>query len=104
MWNCTGQDIIMARGDYGIELEIEVEGATFAANDELRFKVARNGETVVEKTFTNIQNNKVNLVLTKAETDALRVGSYRYSLDWYEDGVFMDNVIPSAAFRVVAKE
>lgn len=104
MWACTGQNISMARGDFGIELPIVVSGATFGENDELRVKITRNGETVLAKAFGNIQQNTVNLVLTEAETGLLPVGAYRFSLDWYQDGVFMCNVIESAGFRVVAKE
>ena len=104
MWNSTGQTITMVRGDFGIELPITISGATFTEHDELRLKICRNGEEIVSKTFDNITNNTINLMLTEEESDLLRVGAYAYSLDWYQDDAFMCNVIPSAAFKVVAKE
>lgn len=104
MWNCTGQNITMVRGDFGIELPITIGGATFAENDELRLKICRNGEEIVSKVFDTIEQNTITLMLTEEESDLLRVGAYAYSLDWYHDDAFMCNVIPTASFKVVGKE
>ena len=57
----------------------------------------------VAKTYTNIQNNTIDFELTDSETELLPVGVYAYSLDWYQDGAFMCNIIPSGLFKVVDK-
>lgn len=105
MWTPTGHELTMCEGDYGIALPITVSGVTLTASDELALtiKKRRNGDTVLTKTFSNIQNNTVELELTEAESALLPVGMYVYSLDWYQDGVFLCNVIPTAVFKVVDK-
>lgn len=105
MWVVSGQDLKMTEGDYGIQLPITITGATFAQNDEVRLtiKTAVNGETVLEKTFSDIAQNTVNLELTEEESAMMPVGTCVYALDWYQDGAFMCNIIPSANFRVVDK-
>ena len=103
MWNCTGQSISMAQGDFGIEMPITISNVTFTASDELRLKIVKNAVQVLEKTYSNIQNNKINLLLTEEESALLPVGNYAYSLDWYQNDAFLCNVIPSAPFKVVAK-
>lgn len=93
----------MTEGDWGVKLPVTVSGATFAANDSLKI-VIKNGETtLVEKEYTNITQNTVNLELTEAESALLPVGSYVYRLDWYQDGAFMCNIIPISTFKVVDK-
>lgn len=105
MWNVGTQNLSMTEGDYGVALPVIISGATFAASDEIRitFKTALNGETLVEKVYGNIQNNTVNLEFTKAESDLLPIGNYVYSIDWYQNGAFMCNLIECSAFRVVDK-
>ena len=105
MWNVNGQDLKMVEGDWGIQLPVTVSGTTLTASDELKLtiKTAINGDTIVSKTFTNIQQNTVDLELTEAESALLPVGSYVYLLDWYQSGAFMCNIIPSALFKVVEK-
>lgn len=36
-------------------------------------------------------------------TDKIGPGFYTYSLDWYQDGAFLCNIIPAGEFRVVVK-
>ena len=67
MWNVSGNSLSMTEGDWGVKLPVTVSGATFAANDSLKI-VIKNGETtLVEKEYTNITQNTVNLELTEAE-------------------------------------
>ena len=52
--------------------------------------------------------NVTNLNLSMAEGDygialPVPVGGYVYCLDWYQNGNFMCNIIPSAQFKVVDK-
>ena len=105
MWNVNGQDLKMVEGDWGIQLPVTVSGTTLTASDELKLtiKTAINGDTIVSKTFTNIQQNTVNRELTEAESALLPVGTYVYLLDWYQDGAFMCNIVPYALFKVVEK-
>ena len=105
MWVVNGQDLKMTEGDFGLELPITISGATFANNDEVKLiiKDEKNGNTVITKTFADITDNTVNLEITEEETALLKVGSFVYSLDWYQDGAFMCNIIPCAFFKVVDK-
>ena len=105
MWVVNGQDLKMCEGDWGVELPITITGATFAAADEVKLtiKTAVNGDVILTKTFTNISQNTVNLELTAAESALLSVGTFAYSLDWYQEGAFLCNIIPSAHLRVVDK-
>ena len=101
MWAVQNNDLKMCESDWGIELPITISGITFTAQDTLKFtfKNRMNGETILTKEYTPEQN-KVTLVFTEAETALFPVGSYVYSLDWYQDGAFMCNVIPSAFLKV----
>lgn len=105
MWNVNGQDLRMCEGDWGIKLPVTISGTTLTAQDELRITIKSivNGSVVVEKTFSNIEQNTVSFELTEAETALLTVGTYYYSLDWYQAGAFMCNIIPCAALKVVDK-
>ena len=105
MWVVNKQTLQMVEGDWGIELPISIDGVTLTASDEvlITIKTEKNGETVLTKNYENVSENTIDFSLTEAETALLPVGSYVYSLDWYQDGAFMCNIIPSAAFKVVDK-
>ena len=105
MWQVTGHDLKITEGDYGLQLPVTISGTTFTENDAVVFilKDKLNGSQILSKTFTNIVKNTVNLELTETESALLPVGTYAYSLDWYQDGAFMCNIIPCAAFKVGEK-
>lgn len=105
MWVVNKQTLQMVEGDWGIELPISIDGVTLTASDEvlITIKTEKNGETILTKNYESISENTIDFSLTEAESQLLRVGSYVYSLDWYQDGVFYCNIIPSAAFKVVDK-
>lgn len=107
MWKFSdgSNDFQMAEGDYGIELQITAHGPTLTANDSVKFvfKQRKNGPTILEKEYTSIQNNVINLEFTKEDSEKFNVGSYVYRLDWYQDGEFMCNIVESACFKVVDK-
>lgn len=105
MWNVIGQDLRMVEGDYGLELPITITGPTFGTNDEVKLtiKTARNGDTILEKVFSEISQSTIKLELTEEESRQLPVGSYVYVLDWYQSGAFLCNLIPAASFKVVDK-
>ena len=103
MWKADGNNIQMTVGDYGIILPISVSSITVGQYDELRFKIANQNAAILELTFSNISDNTIDLELTAEQSAKLRVGSYIYSLDWYQNGSFMCNLIERALFKVVAK-
>lgn len=103
MWKADGNNIQMTVGDYGIKLPISVSSITVGQYDEMRFKIANQNAAVLELTFSNISDNTIDLELTAEQSAKLRVGSYLYSLDWYQNGSFMCNLIERALFKVVAK-
>lgn len=100
MWNVNGITLNMTEGDWGVKLPVTVTGVTFTENDSVRIKIQRDETTIIEKEYTNITNNTFDLEFTEAESALLPVGSYLYSLDWYQDGAFMCNIIPSGLFVV----
>lgn len=105
MWIVSGRTITMTAGDFGIELPIEVSGTTLGASDTLAFtlKKADTETPVLTKTFTDIQDNTITLELTEEESASLQEGFYAYSLDWFQNGVFMCNLVTAALFMVVGK-
>lgn len=103
MWNVNGLQLNMTEGDWGVKLPVTVSGVTFANNDSVKIVIKSGETTIIEKEYTNITQNTVNLELTEAESALLPVGSYVYRLDWYQDGAFMCNIIPISTFKVVDK-
>ena len=104
MWNVSGITLSMAEGDYGIALPFSVTGTTLSASDSLRFtfKTSLNGVTILEKEYTTT-NNAAELILTEEESELFKVGRYVYRLDWYQNGLFMCNLIVCGSFKVVDK-
>lgn len=97
--------ISMAEGDWGIELPVSFVGITLAESDGIKFtiKLGRNSKPILEKTFTQFENNGFNFVLTEEESALLPVGSLVYVLDWYRAGSFLCNTILRGAFIVEDK-
>lgn len=105
MWVTTANGIQMTVGDYCIELPITIVGTTITSSDsvKMRFKDL-DGSVVLEKEYSNIAQNTFNFELTEEETALFPVGVYSYSMDWYQNGNFMCNLIPIGLFKVVGKE
>ena len=103
MWYASGNRLTMTEGDWGVELPVTISGVTFTSSDAVRIVIKNGDDALVSKDFTNISNNTVDLELTEAESALLPVGVYAFSLDWYQDGAFMCNIIPSGVFKVVDK-
>ena len=104
MWKVFGNSISMAEGDFGVPLPATISGITMTASDTLKFvfKDGVNGNTILEKEYTPSDNTLV-LEFTEAESTLFAVGQYVYRLDWYQGGVFMNNIILAGAFKVVDK-
>ena len=105
MWNVIGANLQMTEGDYGVALPVEIKGTTLGEQDSIKltFKTAVNGDVILSKTFDGITDNTVSLELTDEESALFSVGGYVYCLDWYQNGNFMCNIIPSSAFKVGEK-
>ena len=105
MWDVSGINLTMAEGDFGIELPVTLSGTTLTTSDTLKytFKDTKNGNTILMKDLVPDAHNTVILELTEAETALFPVGIYVYSLDWYELGNFMCNIVPIGVFKVVDK-
>ena len=105
MWYVHGNDLKMCEGDFGVELPITISGTTLTASDEIRVTIKKsvNGDTLVTKDYGNISQNTVRFSLTSAESALLPVGTYVDSLDWYQSGHFMCNIVEAALFKVVEK-
>ena len=105
MWAVNGNDLRMCEGDWGVQLPITISGVTFSNNDELILTVKEklNGTTLITKNYTNITQNTITLEVTEVESALLKVGVYVYSLDWFQNGAFLCNIIPTAIFKVVEK-
>ena len=106
-WKVEEYALQMAEGDYGIKLPFTINGTELTANDtiEITFKRVKNGDDILVKPYTGsaIVNNGFDLELTKEESDLFRPGCYVYRLDWYQNGIFMCNIILCGMFKVVDK-
>ena len=105
MWYTAGTNLQMAEEDYGLKLPVTIEGTTLGENDSLRITIKKrvDGNVILVKDFSDIVENTVELEFTEEESALFSVGSYVYSLDWYQDGNFMCNIIPVGQFKVVNK-
>lgn len=105
MWMVSGNSLSMAENDYGIQLPVTVNGVDLGNQDSIKITIKDriNGTTVLEKEYTEFSKNTFNLELTEQESALFSVGAYVYSLDWFQNGSFMCNIVPSASFRVVDK-
>lgn len=94
----------MVEGDFGQPLIMNIIGGTITQEDVINFFVKNDyGDVILSKDFTNVVDNKVHFVLTKEESDKLQVGNYVYNLDWFRDGVFMNNIKNNEIFQVKDK-
>lgn len=106
-------NIAMAEGDYGVYLPIEFifdddDTETIASTDTFTItiaKVVRNGvleakEELLSKSFSGVTDNILRIFFTEDESKLLPIGQYVYSLDWYREGAFMNNLIERQVFSV----
>jgi len=102
MWEVNGNDVSMAEHDFGLKLPFTIHDLPITANDTIKmvFKRHRNDEPILEKDYTNIVDKTIELEFTEDESNLFPPGGYVYRMDWYQDGVFMCNVIDCAKFRV----
>ena len=100
--------ITMTEGDFGITLPIELiieDKETISNYDNFVLNIYKtiNSEPIVSKTYTDIQDNTIEFSLTEQESLLLPVGKYYYDLDWYQNEVFMCNLVAKENFSVIEK-
>lgn len=102
MWEAQKTTIRMSEGDYGVALPFSVKGVTLTASDCIKFvfKDKPEGETILTKEYTNLQNNSANLMFTDTESALFEPGIYTYTMAWYQNGSFQCNVIENGVFKV----
>ena len=106
MWVVDGVDLTMTEGDYGIAVPMTIHDVALTASDTFKITVkpGKNQTALIEKEYSEITNNTVQFSLTAAESALLKAGvTYVYSLDWYQEGSFLCNLIPAATIKVVDK-
>ena len=105
MWRSSGNNLSFVEGDWGIAETVNIHGIEITANDSFKFtfKDRRNGSLILEKEFTALEDKSLELVLTEQESQLFHPGSYVYSLDWYQNGMFMCNIIECGGLKVVDK-
>lgn len=105
MWVVNGENLRMAEGDFGIDLPFSFSGIAIGSQDRFKFifKDTKNGTEILTKDLDPSDDNKIYLFFTQEESSRFPIGSYVYSLDWYQNGMFLCNLILCASFKVVDK-
>ncbi len=101
-WSGTYNKLQMAEGDFGIGVPFTIHDVTIGENDSLKFtfKETVNGETILIKDYSDVSENTVSLSFTEEETALFSPGNYVFSLDWYQSGNFMCNLIEVGKLKV----
>ena len=100
-----GSTITMTEGDYGVSLPMTINGINFERNDAINLiiKSEKNGTEFITKTFTGIENNTFDFMLTKEESNKLTPKKYVYVLDWYRENSLLCNLINDGVLEVEDK-
>lgn len=89
MLSIDGKNIKISQGDT-FNVLFQVYGYEFKNTDIVIFTIKKGlytTEPIIEKTFTDIQNNQVNVIITADEMDDLSTGDYCYDLVCKSDDV-----------------
>lgn len=82
MLSIEGRNIKISQGDT-FNVCFQVFGYEFKDTDIVVFTVKKNTfdtENLIEKTYSDIQNNQINVMITADEMETLAVGDYVYDL------------------------
>ena len=94
----SGLDIEMNKGDFGVILTVNFDDI---ADTNIKFIISDlNKNAIIEKTFDNITDNKIDLVLTEEETAKLDVGKYTWSLYQYVENELKNTLVVGKTFKV----
>ena len=90
-------EIAMDKADFGVILGINFSDVN---GTDIKFKIYNEKETLVEKTFENITNNRIELKLTQEESAKLEEGTYNYDIYQYKEGVLKNTLLKEKIFIV----
>ena len=91
-------NIEMNKGDFGVILTVNFDDI---ADTNIKFIISNlNKNAIIEKTFDNITDNKIDLVLTEEETAKLDVGRYAWSLYQYVENELKNTLVVGKTFKV----
>ena len=94
----SGLDIEMNKGDFGVILTVNFDDI---ADTNIKFIISDlNKNAIIEKTFDNITDNKIDLVLTEEETAKLDLGKYTWSLYQYVENELKNTLVVGKTFKV----
>lgn len=82
MLTINGKDIKISYGDT-FNVIFQVTGYEFKDTDVVTFTIKKgiySSETLITKTFNNIQNNQINVLINSDDMENLNVGDYVYDL------------------------
>lgn len=101
------QKIGITEGDYGKVLPLELEDldTELTSDDKFSLKIFKeiDGKPIIEQVYENIVDNTIEFKLTKEESALLEIGSYYYDIDWYQENVFLTNIVKKKIFEVSEK-
>lgn len=102
MWNVDGNNLRVTEEDFGVALRCRFTGIELTSNDVLKFtfKNKPNGSVILTKEFTNLESNTFDLVFTSEDMQSLPIGSYTFTVDWYQEGLFRYCLIEKATLKV----
>lgn len=105
MWEVNGENLKMIEGDFGFELPFTFNDIIISPQDNIKLEIKKekDADPILTFDFSDIQNNEIKLVLTKADSEKLNVGNYLYVIDWYQGESFLGNIVNGALFKVVNK-
>lgn len=98
----------MVEGDFGLIIPFELmleDEESISELDSFSIKIFTeiNTEPIIEKIYTDIQNNIIEFELSKQESLKMPVGTYYYDVDWFQGQNFLGNIIKKAKIDVLEK-
>lgn len=93
-----GNKITMDVNDYGIQLPIDVTGATFALTDKMRFEIkkSKDSDVLFSKDYLNELDNSSKFrfffELTQEESIQFSPGNYIYFVKYVKDDIVRDTI------------
>lgn len=93
----TERKIVMAKGNYGVGMAINIKDEAIQEGDKLKFVIKQNTsveERIIEKIYDvgEIQDGIIvlNVILTEEESKKLEVGNYIWGIEHTREGMLSD--------------